>query len=80
MPTYTFRDKKTGEEHTEYMSIQEMEKYLKKNKQMDVVPSAPFIGDSVRQGQVKPSDGFRDILREMRHKLGKKQTTGVNTW
>jgi hypothetical protein len=32
MPTYTFENVKTGEEHTELMTIAEMESYLKKNK------------------------------------------------
>ena len=82
MPTYTFRHPETEEEITEVMSISEMED--KEAKGWIVVPAAPFIGDSVRQGLKKPSDGFRDILRTIkkRHKGGKRldATKGINTF
>jgi hypothetical protein len=81
MPTYTFRDK-DGNETTEVMTIAEMEE--KEAAGFVVVPAAPFIGDMVRQGLKKPSDGFRDILRNIKkkHKGGKRNdnSAGVNTF
>ena len=37
MPTYTFINTKTKKEHTEMMSISEMEEYLDKNKHISQV-------------------------------------------
>ena len=37
MPIYTFTNTKTGKEFTEMMTIAEMEKYLKKNKDVHQV-------------------------------------------
>ena len=36
MPTYTFYNKRTKKEHTELMSISEMEEYLDKNKHISL--------------------------------------------
>jgi hypothetical protein len=72
MPFYTFT--KLGTEETyepeEMMTIAEMETWLKEHKGWDVLPGAPSIGDPVRLGRVKPSEGFRDVLRNLkkRHK------------
>lgn len=82
MPTYTFRNNETGEEVTETMSIAEME--VKETQGWTVAPAAPFIGDAIRQGMKKPSEGFRDVLRTIKkkHKGGKRNdaTRGINTW
>ena len=49
------------------MKISEMEQYLIDNKNMELCPSAPFVGDSIRQGiRAKPNDAFRDKLREIK--------------
>jgi hypothetical protein len=68
MPTYTFRDEKTKKKWTEMMTIAEMESILNRNAHIKLVPAAPFIGDPMRQGIKKPTEGFRDILREMKRK------------
>jgi hypothetical protein len=82
VPTYTFRDPKTGNEWTEVCLISEMEE--KEAQGFVVVPAAPFIGDMVRQGLKKPSDGFRDILRNIKrkHRGGKRNdnSAGINTF
>lgn len=82
MPTYTFRNPETGEEFTEAMTISEMESMEREG--FVVVPGAPYIGDSVRQGMKKPSEGFRDILRTIKkkHKGGPRvdATRGMNTF
>ncbi len=84
MPSYTFINLKTLEERNEICTIAEMELHLENNPGWDVKPAAPYIGDMVRQGMKKPSDGFRDILRTIKkkHKGGKgsDKTAGINTW
>lgn len=81
MPTYTFRNTETGEETTEYMSISELDKFLKKNKNIEQVIGAPAIGDSVRLGLKKPDNAFRDHLKEIKkkHSRGFTKST-VNTF
>jgi hypothetical protein len=82
MPTYRFENKNTKEEWTEFMSISEMEKFLVDNPHVEqLVNGAPLIADPMRiQGTSvsKPSNGFRDILKEVKkaHPLG----TGINTF
>lgn len=68
MPTYTFRYKnnKKKKEFTDFMSISAMEQYLIDNQDIELCPAAPFVGDSIRQGLVKPSEGFRDHLRRIK--------------
>lgn len=84
MPRYTFYDKNTGAEWTETMSIADMELMLVANPHVDTRPVAPFIGDPVRQGLQKPSDGFRDILRNVKKTYGGKKgsgkAAGINTF
>jgi hypothetical protein len=81
MPTYTFRDLKTGEETTSYMSIAELDKFLRKNKHLEQVIGAPAIGDTVRLGMRKPDNSFRDHLKEMKkkHSRGFSKST-INTF
>lgn len=64
MPTYTFRNKKTGEEYTRYLSLSDREKYLEENpdvEQLIVKPNGFVTGHNM-----KPDDGFRDILRNIK--------------
>lgn len=69
MPTYSFKDKNTGEVFDKFMSISSFENYLKENPNLEsYISSAPPIGDTVRMGLKKPDDGFRDILRNIKHK------------
>lgn len=81
MPTYTFRNIESGEETTEYLSISELDKFLKKNKHLEQVIGAPAIGDSVRLGLKKPDNAFRDHLKEIKkkHSRGFTKST-VNTF
>jgi hypothetical protein len=83
MPSYTFYNKDTQVEWTEVMSISDMEAFLEKNPDVDTRPALVFLGDPVRQGLKKPSDGFRDILRNIKKQHGGKRgakATGVNTF
>ncbi len=48
MPTYTFKNKDTGEEFDKVMKIAEKEPYLKDNPNISPVLTAPnFVGDHI---------------------------------
>ena len=82
MPFYKFLNKETQEEWTELMSISERTKFLEDNPNIEqLVNGFPLLSDPMRIGGTsvsKPSDAFRDVLREVkkRHPLGK----GINTF
>ena len=68
MPSYTFRDKKTDETWDDMMTIAEMEDYLKKNKNIGLVPAAPLIVGSVGQLDSKTDSGWKDHLNRIAEK------------
>lgn len=75
MPTYTFRDKTTGAEWTEMMSIAEMEALLEKRRDYEQVIKPVHLGDPWSRKKV-PS-GFRDVLGRVKRKNhGSKIDTG----
>lgn len=66
MPLYTFRNKNTGEIFTELMGIAARELYLIDNPHIEsLITGAPSLGDSVRLGIRKPSDGFNEVLSKI---------------
>lgn len=73
MPTYTF--KKGKKTFTEFMSISEMETKLKEDTELQLVPSAPLVHSG--RGLGKPSEGFKDVLKEIKSKHYK---STINTW
>ena len=76
MPTYKFRDKKTKKEFEEFMKISELDPYLESHPEIEqLVSGAPLIHSG--RGMQKPSDGFRDRLKEI--KKGHRGST-VNTF
>ena len=51
MPTYSFRDKKTGECFDLFMSISELDKYLEEHPDYEKLLSAPnFLGSGMNGG------------------------------
>jgi len=79
MPTYTFRKKDTNYTQTDFMSISEMEMFLERNPDWDIVPAAPLIHSGT--GLQKPDQGFRDILREIKRKHSQGITkSSINTF
>jgi hypothetical protein len=58
MPSYSYRNKKTGEEFTLDMSISEMEKYETDNPQLERQYSAVGIVDPVGIGVTRPPSDF----------------------
>lgn len=80
MPTYKFLDKTTNKEFIEFMSISEMETYIKENKHINIlVHGCPAIVSG--RGMGKPDNSFRDVLKEIKKKNSKGLTKStVNTF
>lgn len=63
MPIYTFRNKKSGKEFTEMMTISEMEEYMDKNKFITQVPQVLNIVS--QQGGIKHDSGWKENLQRI---------------
>ena len=67
MPTYTFRNKETDEQFEETLRMSELDQYREDHPELKmIINTAPGIADNVRLGRVKPSDGFRDRLKDIK--------------
>ena len=62
MPTYTFHNKKTGEEFTKLMTISEMEEYLSKNKHISQVINSINIVSGISGRSYRTDQGWKDNL------------------
>lgn len=64
MPTYSFRDKNTGEIHDKWLSMDAREQYLLENPHLEqTLTQAPaFVGDHVT---VKKDTGFKEVLQKI---------------
>ena len=81
MPTYSFRNKETGEEFDEIMSIEKLDQYKADNPHLEQLLGTPPIGDPVRLGMKKPDDTFRDILKQIKKNNDSKRVRStINTW
>lgn len=68
MPLYSMRNNTTQEEFEVSLKYSELEQYLTDNKDIQqIFNKFPGFGDPVRLGLRKPDDGFRDVLRNVRH-------------
>ena len=67
MPTYSFKNTKTGKEYEDFMSISERETLLKENPEIEPMLTTATIVSGV-DGLRKPDDSFRDILRNIKKK------------
>jgi predicted nucleic acid-binding Zn ribbon protein len=66
MPTYTFRNKETGEQFEQFMKISERDEYLTKNPQLEtLITGAPMMMDPMRAGVRKIDNGFKDVLQQI---------------
>jgi hypothetical protein len=75
MPTYAFYNKETGELTEKFMSFSERDKFLEENPHMEQrIAGAPAIGDSVRMGMRKPDASFRDLLKHVSKRAGRRST------
>lgn len=58
MPTYHFKNKKTGEEFQDFMSISTKEKYLIENPDIEQLLTTLNLVDPVGIGVTKPPSDF----------------------
>lgn len=79
MPTYNFRNNKTGEEYSEFMGISAVDDYLASNPDVvQLVNEPPGLVSGVAQ---KPDQGFRDLLKDMKKKhSGGYTKSSINTF
>lgn len=79
MPTYSFRDNKTGREFNDSMSISQLEIFLNENAHIEqIITVAPALADPSRLSIRKPDSGFRDVLKRIKKASGRKNS--INTW
>ena len=62
MPTYSFENIKTGEEYTEYLSMSELDEYLKKNKNVKQVFTRLNIVSGVQGISYKNDQGWKENM------------------
>lgn len=65
MPTYTFRNTKTGEQHDKVMRIAELDEYRAANPDLvQIIEKMPPVNRS--SGSNKPDGGFREVLQRIK--------------
>ena len=78
MPTYSVMDTTTEEVFDVSMKFTEFEQYLADNSHLkQVFIKFPALGDPIRLGTRKPDNGFRDVLKNVKHHHKK---DSINTW
>lgn len=78
MPTYEFKNTKTGEVVEKFCSVSARDEMVASGEwEIYHSGSTAVVGDPVRMGMKKPASGFRDRLKEIKkaHPRG-----NVNTW
>lgn len=79
MPTYTFRSKSSGQVTDKFMKMSERDDYLAANPDLESIMGAPAMIDQT--STLKPDQGFRDILRDIKKKHNKVFTPAtINTF
>ena len=67
MPIYTFKNLNTQEIEEHTLRISEYDKFKEDNPHLErYIDGSPGMSDPVRLGLVKPSDGFREVLRNIK--------------
>ena len=62
MPTYEFRDTKTGEQFEIFMTWSKREEYLKENPHVEPIVAAPAIIGGTGNYQTKAPSGFNEVI------------------
>lgn len=74
MPTYTFRNKETGEEFEKFMGISAREEYLKEHPELEpLITGVPMVIDPVALGVRKTDQGFKEVLQKIHSKTAGSQ-------
>lgn len=80
MPTYTFFNKDTGEVFDKVLKMADRDQYLSENPHLETRPTAPGVNGELGS-RMKPDQGFRDVLREIKKKHNKVWTPStINTF
>lgn len=66
MPTYRFRDNKTGEHFDKWMYMAERETYLAENPHLTQVPTGLNVVGGVGEMKNQAPDTFKDVLRRIK--------------
>jgi hypothetical protein len=69
MPSYTLKNQK-DERHDVIMSWTELQSHLEKNPNLKLVPSTPKIVSQQGTNLGKTSDGYKDLLKNMKAHAG----------
>ncbi len=77
MQTYIIRDKQSKKVAEMFMGISEMKKSQEDNPNMERAPFESFLVSGVASARMKPDQGFRDVLRNIKHQNPR---SNVNTW
>ena len=81
MPTYRFKNKETGEEHTDFMSISAMEQYLADNPHISPMLTQINIVDPTGIGVSKPpSDFSKHVLGKVAQMPGSNKAAMEKRW
>lgn len=66
MPTYSFRNKDTGEVFDRLMNWSTRNSFLEENPNLEsIILGAPSLGDPVRLGVRRTDDGFKEVLSKI---------------
>lgn len=78
MPTYSFRNKETGDIHDELMKIADREQYLLDNPHLEtIITSAPaFAGDHIT---IRKDTGFKEVLQKIHERTPGSQLNKSST-
>lgn len=69
MPTYTFKNKETGELIDVVMKIAELDPYREANPHLETVIGAPMFGDPTKLSASRKYDsGFKEVLQRIHEK------------
>lgn len=75
MPTYTFRNKDTGEEYDRIMTYSNRTKHLEENPNVEQIIKSPMIVSGVGSNMAaKIDNGFNDVLQRVKSGAGKGNT------
>ena len=88
MPSYTFENKKTGKVWTDIMTIDEMEEYLNKNKNVRQIITSVNIVAGVSGMSYRSDKGWNETLSKiaekhpqskLAHDMGTRSTKQIKT-
>jgi predicted nucleic acid-binding Zn ribbon protein len=74
MPTYTFKDKNTGEVFDKFMKISELDSYREENPHLENVLYAPELISGVKSARQLAGSEWNDHMARIKKGSGKDST------